>query len=235
MNNANHTSVNSDAQQKVCNKCRVSKLLSCFSADQRLSGGLQGICKDCRLQYQKSKYTHKKKTFPDGVQKCSQCDKIKPLDDFSRDKRRPLGRGSGCLNCENARTYRHHRKNPEKRRESDQKYRIGNAEQRRKYNQQYRKNHPHIKQQAEQRRRARKQNVATGPKPTLKERLKMQGGMCALCKVNGDQNWEYDHIIPLSRNGSDTADNMEVLCSPCNRKKAARMPLEFAHEQGRLL
>ncbi|MHB1787783.1 MAG: HNH endonuclease [Acidimicrobiales bacterium] len=34
---------------------------------------------------------------------------------------------------------------------------------------------------------------------------------------------EYDHIIPVSRGGSDTARNIELPCEVCNRAKGARI------------
>jgi len=43
-------------------------------------------------------------------------------------------------------------------------------------------------------------------------------GRCVQCESN--ERLEFDHIIPLSRGGSDTARNLQLLCEPCNRKKA---------------
>lgn len=34
---------------------------------------------------------------------------------------------------------------------------------------------------------------------------------------------EYDHIIPFSKGGSNTARNIELRCEACNRQKAARI------------
>ena len=43
------------------------------------------------------------------------------------------------------------------------------------------------------------------------------GGRCARC--GAQQDLQYDHIIPLSRGGADTADNLQLLCAPCARAK----------------
>ena len=42
-------------------------------------------------------------------------------------------------------------------------------------------------------------------------------GKCTKCGER--ENLEYDHIIPISRGGSNTVRNIELLCERCNRKK----------------
>jgi hypothetical protein len=44
-------------------------------------------------------------------------------------------------------------------------------------------------------------------------------GMCVKC--GGRERLEYDHIIPVSKGGSNTARNIELLCESCNRTKSA--------------
>jgi hypothetical protein len=41
------------------------------------------------------------------------------------------------------------------------------------------------------------------------------------CRCGSRRRLEYDHIIPLSKGGSNTARNIELLCEACNRKKSA--------------
>lgn len=42
---------------------------------------------------------------------------------------------------------------------------------------------------------------------------------CRICKASAVK-LEVDHIIPLSRGGSDTLDNLQTLCVPCNQGKS---------------
>lgn len=42
-------------------------------------------------------------------------------------------------------------------------------------------------------------------------------GKCVRCESR--ENLEYDHIIPVSKGGSNTVRNIELLCEKCNRQK----------------
>ena len=45
------------------------------------------------------------------------------------------------------------------------------------------------------------------------------GGRCVECGAAFDL--QYDHVIPVALGGSGTAENLELLCAPCNRRKGA--------------
>jgi len=46
-------------------------------------------------------------------------------------------------------------------------------------------------------------------------------GKCVQCKSK--EKLEYDHIIPVSKGGSNTERNVQLLCEKCNREKAAEI------------
>lgn len=45
------------------------------------------------------------------------------------------------------------------------------------------------------------------------------GGQCQSCGATVEL--QFDHIIPISMGGSSNVENLQVLCGPCNRSKAA--------------
>jgi len=46
-------------------------------------------------------------------------------------------------------------------------------------------------------------------------------GKCVKC--GSQENIEFDHIIPLSKGGSNTARNIQLLCERCNREKSNKI------------
>jgi len=46
-------------------------------------------------------------------------------------------------------------------------------------------------------------------------------GRCVRC--GSQKNLEYDHIIPVSKGGSNTERNIQILCEKCNREKSDKI------------
>ena len=54
------------------------------------------------------------------------------------------------------------------------------------------------------------------------------GGRCRHCGSTG--NLQFDHVIPRSWGGSGTAENVELLCGDCNRRKGSRLHVPGASQ-----
>lgn len=66
----------------------------------------------------------------------------------------------------------------------------------------------------------------------LRKALVHRGMPCALCGIpvtthdpQLPTHAELDHIVPVARGGTDTRDNVQVLCRKCNRRKGTKMPM----------
>lgn len=58
-----------------------------------------------------------------------------------------------------------------------------------------------------------------------KEILNNQKGLCKMCGLK--TRLTVDHIVPLSRNGSNFASNIQGLCLSCNCRKSNKLPSEI--------
>ena len=61
--------------------------------------------------------------------------------------------------------------------------------------------------------------------------LAESGGRCALCgATNKERLLDVDHIKPRSKGGKNEYDNLQVLCSKCNRSKGNKDDTDFRPE-----
>ena len=60
--------------------------------------------------------------------------------------------------------------------------------------------------------------------------LEQQSYRCAAphCRIDVLHAFHCDHILPLSRGGSNTVDNLQILCPTCNLSKNDRTMEEWA-------
>ena len=60
--------------------------------------------------------------------------------------------------------------------------------------------------------------------------LKESGDRCALCgATKKERPLDVDHIIPRSRGGETSYENLQILCSLCNQEKGNKTAEEFGH------
>ena len=117
---------------------------------------------------------------------------------------------------------------PEKNKQACAKYRVVRRERKRISGAKWQTANPLARLVGEHRRRARKR-AAGGQftKADVLELLATQGGRCKWCGENVREKFHVDHIVPLSRGGSNGRLNICVSCPTCNIKKGAKLPSEF--------
>jgi hypothetical protein len=59
------------------------------------------------------------------------------------------------------------------------------------------------------------------PRDIMLKVVRRDGQICQIChQPVPDNELEFDHVIPLSRGGPPTSDNLRLVCRSCNRKKS---------------
>lgn len=110
-----------------------------------------------------------------------------------------------------------------------------NKEQRRKYVKEWYRANPEVKRAQHLRRRALKANAAgSHTAEDIKTQYERQKGRCYWCGVKVGETYHVDHIVPLSRGGSNDPSNLVVACPTCNISKGSKLPHEWA-KGGKLL
>ena len=119
-------------------------------------------------------------------------------------------------------------------------YSVGSRDRRRgkisEYARQYAKDHPERRSANETARRARKLGAPGRYSPDDVSSLKQkQGGKCGnlACRVVL-REYHVDHVMPLSKGGSNWPENLQLLCPTCNVRKQAQSPEKWASRNGLL-
>jgi 5-methylcytosine-specific restriction endonuclease McrA len=170
--------------------------------------------------------------------RCCHCLEVRPLTEFSRNRSLPDGRGRECRQC--VRAAARHMKDPAKQVARVQAWVAANKDRRVEYRRAYyRRNAEKIKATVKayyeanpekwkawtQARRARDRSApGTATTAQIDARVAYYGGKCWMC---GDPADTIDHVIPLSRGGSNWPANLRPACKSCNCSKKARKPGEL--------
>lgn len=71
------------------------------------------------------------------------------------------------------------------------------------------------------RRRALLKDIGTHTKKEWLDIVKKHKNRCAICRKK--RKLTKDHIVPLTKGGRNTADNLQPLCAECNGRKGNRL------------
>lgn len=122
------------------------------------------------------------------------------------------------------RARRYHREHTEKARAASRQVYWKNVVYRRAQSAAYKRAHPERNREWAARRRARMRGNL--PVDYHEQLLGFQGGRCPYCHEVLEET-HLDHVIPLSRGGVHSWENVVLACPGCNTRKSARTPEEW--------
>lgn len=203
---------------KLCKICNTEKPFSEFYKNATKKDGLQYRCKVCMNRYTSWHHAENKDSI-----------NARKADYYEQNK-----------DHISARQARYYIENRERQLAVQAVYTAANKEKISARNAAYAKAHPEIGRLSRRKRRAMILNAEGTHTHLDVERLfDLQRGKCATCacslKKKGKNVYHVDHIMPLIRGGGNGPDNLQLLCPPCNLKKNAKHPLDWAKQNGKLL
>ncbi len=220
-----------DTPAKRCTKCGESYPLTTeyFHKDSQKKDGFYSSCIKCRIGH----------WYVPPPPKPPKPKRIKKVVE-PKPKREPKPKQTVEQRRERDRKYRQRRiaKDPQwhqadlaRKREAQRRRRRQNPQKYIDYQTEYRKKHPEkLREDARcwsANRRARSRS--TDGKYTTKDvkaQLKSQNGKCWWCgkKV---KKYDVDHLVPLSRGGTNHPNNIVIACPHCNRSRHNKLPHEW--------
>jgi len=218
-------------KEKQCKRCGQIKSLAAFSEGRN-------HCKNCRLVYKRHYHaTHQKeeRAYRKHYYAKNQARILANACKYYADHREKLvtyARAHRAKNPDYGKQYR--AKNKDRIRAYNRQYRQENAERRRVYNQRYRAAHPKKRRRylrnyyakypgkiraRNQRRRARKANAKGAFSAEDWTAICDKYGNQCVCCGSKSEPLTIDHIIPLSKGGTNSPINLQPLCLSCNSRK----------------
>lgn len=123
--------------------------------------------------------------------------------------------------------------NPERTRKNLRTWQDNNAEYLRGYYNDWRIGNPDkVAAKAHKRRAAKMESYEHFTGDQVRELYASQSGCCAYCTCELNGKYECDHIVPLSRKGSNGIRNIAIACKRCNRRKRDFSVAVFAAKYG---
>lgn len=121
---------------------------------------------------------------------------------------------------------KHYQENKEEIKAYQAKYRLENPEKRYETDRKYRQTH---REECNMKSRARAAKVKGR---VVKEEITNWGtGLCGICDNLLNGSYEIDHIMPLKHGGEHKAENLQLTHSKCNRMKKDR--IDFTLKAGK--
>ena len=181
---------------KTCPACHISQPTTSFYRNKSKRDGLQSQCRSCFTAYQVHHGERRRAYFSE----------------YRRNNRARRAKTQAAWR----------RTNRTRKATADAIWRRAHPERARKHAREWARRNPEWVRAKYERRRAAKQNVLVTL--TLQEWEVILLSRCGSCVYCGSpEGTTQDHVIPISRGGAHTRDNVVPCCRPCNSRKHARL------------
>lgn len=249
-----------DAPQKTCSKCGESKPATTEYFHRAKLGlyGLAAVCKPCVAQYaadNKEREAERKRAWH-IANKERMNERSRAYHAANRERENQRRQANYKANIEREREYR--RKwaiaNSERVAKNLRAWREANRDSvlekqrvygRKRYTANKRRENERVRAWAianplanrmrKHRRRALERNAeGTHTAEDVQRQYKAQRGKCYYCGTKVGDTYHVDHVIPLSRGGTNWPENLVIACPQCNQSKNDKLPHEWS-QGGRLL
>lgn len=222
-------------EEKQCSKCKQWLPLDEFTKNKSFPDGLQNWCKTCMKAYYDANYERRLEYNRGYV-----AEHREHVREYQRSYRQEHPEAKEKAAERSRRHYednkdkaldqskRWHAENPEKVQKTQQDYYARNREARRESSRRWRADNPDKVAAQNAERRAREAGASTEEEIDFKRIYQRDRDICYLCgrKVKKSER-HLDHVIPLSRGGTHSEDNLRLTHARCNLIKGSKLVEEI--------
>lgn len=232
---------------KTCTCCKQARPHDDFSPDRRNKDGLQSRCRECSRAASKAARDADPERARAKERAYFAKNRQRVLESNNRSRVKNADKVKACKKAwyekvKNDPSFKAKLKarqeaNKDAKREYDRAYRAKNPEVQAQRAREWVSRNPEKRAAIVRNYRDRRRAQTSGGISTaeLAAWTDQQKKVCYWCGTKCAKGFHVDHYVPLARGGLHEASNLVISCAPCNLKKNAKDPLDFAREIGRLM